>query len=91
MVFSFSKENNEVLNLNVDIDYFNKKVYFGDNVTKHPEINFSKLEEAILEALTPKEIDQPEISEEVFERAKKVREDDYSQSFMRLSPGISNS
>lgn len=83
MMFSFKKEDDDaVLNLNVEVDYFNNKVYFRDT-SKYPDVDFCKLEEAILEELTPKDIEQPEISEEVFERINRVREDDYSQSLMK--------
>jgi hypothetical protein len=85
MVFSFYKENKEIT-LNVEIDFLNKKVYFGDNTNKYPDLDFLKLEEKIFEELTPQEIETPEISEDVFERAKKVREEDYSKSFTDISP-----
>lgn len=87
MTVSFYKENNELVTLNVDVDYFNQNVFFKDK-DQHPEIDFLKLEEQIIKELVPQEIEQPEISEEVFERAKKVRQEDYTQDLMKNMNGV---
>lgn len=91
MTFSFHEEGEEgsLITFNVDIDYLNQKVYFGENESKYPDINFSDLEKQIFQELVPEEVETPEISEEIFERAKHVREDDYTKKLMKNMNGES--
>ena len=87
MIFSFCKENDKenIITINVNVDYFNHKVYFGDNISKHPEIDFLKLENQIFQSLEPEEIEIPEVSGEILEKASKIKEPNYTESFLNMT------
>lgn len=83
MTFSFSKEDGqEPISLNVDVDYLNNKVYFRDKL-QHPELDYAKLEEDILNKLIPEEFDLPHIPEEIMEKTRKVNGEDYFQDLIK--------
>lgn len=83
MTFSFSKEDSqESISLNVDVDYLNNKVYFRDK-SQHPELDYIKLEEEILNKLIPEEFDLPSIPEEIMEKTRKVDGEDYLQDLVK--------
>lgn len=92
MTFSFYKiddENEErLISLKVDVDYMNQKVHFGDNINLYPDLDFVKLEEEILEELTPKEIDTSEFSEQLIDNITNFRNrEDYIQDIMKNVDG----
>jgi hypothetical protein len=90
MVFYLEDNEKNQIILNTHVDYLNKKVYFLDDISKYPEIDFILLEEQIFEKITPKEIESPEVSQEVIEKANQIRSTDYAKSFTNYMNGEEN-